>query len=70
MSEQQDDEQVELHTATVLLASGDVDEWEGVRDAIMDMDMGGALLVVGADERVVCTYAPGMWMKVEYDAAD
>lgn len=59
--------EVELHTATVLLSSGDVDEWADVRDAIMDVDLGGSLVVVGADEKTVAIYAPGMWMKVEYD---
>lgn len=57
-----------LHAATVMLSSGDIDEWQDVRDAIVDSDMGGALVVVGADEKVVAIYAPGMWMKVEYDA--
>jgi hypothetical protein len=60
---------------SVLLSSGDVDEWEDAHDAVMDMDLGGALRVFGTPEetedgmvaKVVAMYAPGMWMKVEYD---
>lgn len=59
---------------TVLLASGDEDEWENVGDAVVDMDLGGALCIYSSPEEIegqqvmqtLARYAPGMWMKVEY----
>lgn len=69
MDEKQEPEnEVELHEVAVLLSSGETDEWSAVKDALMDTDLGGALVVVGSDDKVVAIYAPGMWMKVEYDA--
>ncbi len=58
---------VALHKVTVLLASGDEDTWDDVEDAVMNMEAGGALTVIGSDKNVAALYAPGMWMKVEYD---
>lgn len=59
----------------VMMASGDVDEWEDVSDAIVDMDLGGTLTIVGEPfehegeivRPVEARYAPGMWMKVEFN---
>jgi hypothetical protein len=61
------EETVELHNCTVLMASGDTDEWVDIKDAVMEVDLGGALMIVGSDDKVAAIYAPGMWMKVEYD---
>ena len=53
---------------TVLLSSGETDEWENA-DASMEMDLAGALIVReesdNEDGRIVALYAPGMWMKLE-----
>lgn len=52
-------------TVEVLLASGEEDTWNGVTEAQMNMEFGGALFVVKGDE-IMGIYAPGMWMKVVY----
>ncbi len=57
---------------TVLLSSGSEDEWEDVGNAEMTMDLGGALVITSepledGTEKVLAVYAPGMWMKAEFD---
>lgn len=49
----------------VLLASGELDTWEDVASAEIDMSLAGAL-VVTTDEGVAAIYAPSMWMRMEY----
>lgn len=59
---------------TILLSSGDEDAWENASVEI-DTGLGGTLLVreeageLASDEggAIVAMYAPGMWMKVEFD---
>lgn len=57
---------------TVLLSSGDEDRWEAV-DVEMDLDLGGSLVIREQAEddetpgRMVGLYAPGMWMKAEFE---
>lgn len=56
---------------TVLLSSGDEDNWENV-DAEMNLDLGGSLVIreetedPELDGRTLALYAPGMWMKAEF----
>jgi hypothetical protein len=57
---------------TVMLSSGDEDVWEDA-GAEMSMDLGGALIVTddapeGQPSTVVAIYAPGMWMKAEFES--
>jgi hypothetical protein len=47
---------------SVLLSSGDVDDWEEVQAAI-DMNLGGALVITEADNSIAAIYAGGMWMR-------
>lgn len=83
---------------TVLMSSGDVDEWENVAETIEDSGSLVLLGIIEGDEvpdglktvtlsqevdngpdlppgekhqtfQVLVIYAPGMWMKVEFDAA-
>jgi len=52
---------------TVLLSSGDADEWSD-SSAEVTMDLGGALIIrdgEGDESPVLAVYAPGMWMKFE-----
>lgn len=59
----------------VLLSSGDEDRWENV-DCEMDLDLGGALVIREEDPdpelrgRILALYAPGMWMKGEFEHAE
>lgn len=51
---------------TVLMASGDTDEWE---DVGIGIDENGYLKLENK-EKLVAIYAPGMWMKAELDRAE
>jgi hypothetical protein len=57
---------------SVLLSSGEFDAWENV-NAEMDLDLGGSLVIREDSEdeetpgRILAIYAPGMWMKAEFD---
>lgn len=59
------EEQQQLINADVLLSSGDLDEWVDILDAVVEPELGGALVILGP-EKLAAIYAPGMWMKVEY----
>lgn len=56
----------------VLLSSGDEDRWENV-DAEMNLDLGGSLVIREEEPdpelngRMLALYAPGMWMKSEFE---
>jgi hypothetical protein len=58
--------------ATVMLSSGDEDRWENV-DVEMSLDLGGSLVIreeetdPELDGRMIALYAPGMWMKAEFE---
>jgi len=59
-------------TVSVLMTSGQVDEWEGVVGANED---GGSLVILdhfkdgdgSPPYRILAVYAPGMWMKAEFE---
>lgn len=51
---------------SVLLSSGEIDEWEEV-SAEIDTALGGALVVTASDQTIVAVYAGGMWMRFVVD---
>lgn len=60
---------------SVLLSSGETDSWENV-GCEMDLNLGGSLVVREDTEseedsgRILAIYAPGMWMKAEFEHED
>jgi len=56
------------------MSSGETDEWDDVGGARIDWPA-GALIILSTDGDpltdegaiVACIYAPGMWMKIEYE---
>ena len=60
---------MDLKKITVLLSSGEIDEWTGTPRAFVNMEHLGALYIYDEEDgdRLIACYAAGMWMKYEVE---